>query len=185
MSIGHRRVGSVDNALQIYVGKNFISVLPKELFGLSNLVVLSLREFHGQNISCKADYFSGDNQLTYLPPAIGRLKQLRTLNLSNNRLTFLPSEILHLALTDLTLTSNRFIECPKDIAPHPERNTFISPIKLTVPDGIPPLTEICMRKLLTPPTALRLTPLEERYFQGDWEIPDRYIERLTASTNWT
>ncbi len=63
--------------------------LPGELFNLERLTVLSLR----------------DNEIHELPPSIGKLKNLRELNLSQNGLRYLPYEILDLLTYDCQLSA--------------------------------------------------------------------------------
>jgi Leucine-rich repeat (LRR) protein len=58
----------------------------------------------------------GELGLTRLPPEIGQLSELNSLQLYNNKLTTLPPEIGNLtALSDLNLFKNRFTELPTEI----------------------------------------------------------------------
>jgi len=54
-----------------------------------------------------------NNQITQIPPEIGKLRQLWTLSLSNNQLTQIPPEIGHLQqLRELGLSNNQLTELP-------------------------------------------------------------------------
>ncbi|KAI5860650.1 hypothetical protein GGS23DRAFT_613513 [Durotheca rogersii] len=66
--------------LQIYLAKNPLLRAPGALFNLEYLTVLSLR----------------NTQITELPPSIGNLRNLETLNVSLTRLRYLPGELLGL-----------------------------------------------------------------------------------------
>lgn len=83
--------------IKINLGSNFLSRLPGALFDVSYLTCLSLR----------------GNQLVELPQGIGRLENLRELNISQNRLRTLPAELLDLidkssTLQNLSLHPNPF-----------------------------------------------------------------------------
>ncbi|KIO10099.1 hypothetical protein M404DRAFT_996066 [Pisolithus tinctorius Marx 270] len=156
--------GKQRHLLQLYLSGNKISYLPPQLFTLQYLSVLSLR----------------GNRLTYLPGEICRLKNLKELNISLNRLTYLPWEIRDMKLDKLLVYPNPFLPEPSspfkltdsgaghwtpstrwsitrlasvrgdsvDNSPSPAAIT-VSPI-VTLLDAVPPLTELCLRLLLTP-----------------------------------
>ncbi|WYZ39467.1 hypothetical protein EsH8_III_001381 [Colletotrichum jinshuiense] len=94
-----------DPALQLYLYRNPLQRLPGAIFDLEHLTVLSLR-------GCR---------LRDLPPAIGKMRSLRTLNLAQNLLRYLPAELLDLmaapsALEELLLQGNHFFQatdCPR------------------------------------------------------------------------
>ncbi|KJZ74870.1 hypothetical protein HIM_05779 [Hirsutella minnesotensis 3608] len=69
-----------DPELEIYLAMNRLRWIPKSIFDLSHLTILSLR----------------GNKLRELPPAIAQLKNLEQLNVSLNRLRHLPAELLDL-----------------------------------------------------------------------------------------
>jgi len=75
--------------LKIFLASNSLTTLPEELFNLDRLTVLSLR----------------GNKIHEVPPAIGRLHNLKELNLSQNGLQYLPYEILDLFSIDSRLQS--------------------------------------------------------------------------------
>ncbi|KAL7621490.1 hypothetical protein AAE478_008813 [Parahypoxylon ruwenzoriense] len=66
--------------LEIYLAKNPLLRAPGALFNLEHLTVLSLR----------------NTQITEIPPSIGNLRNLETLNVSLTRLRYLPGELLDL-----------------------------------------------------------------------------------------
>lgn len=66
--------------MKLFLWGNHLTQVPRALFNLDNLTVLSLR----------------GNSLTELPPAILQLKNLETLNVSQNKLKYLPVELLEL-----------------------------------------------------------------------------------------
>ncbi|RKF80245.1 hypothetical protein GcM1_195019 [Golovinomyces cichoracearum] len=85
--------------LKIFLASNQLTTLPHELFNLKHLEVLSLR----------------GNLIHDLAPGIGNLLNLKELNLSQNRLSHLPFEILNLisekgSLESLSLHPNPFYE---------------------------------------------------------------------------
>jgi len=73
--------------LKVFLASNNLNALPEALFNLPHVTVLSLRA----------------NEIQDLNPAIGRLKNLIELNLSQNRLQYLPYEILDLFSEDSNL----------------------------------------------------------------------------------
>lgn len=86
-----------DPELQLYLYRNPLQRVPGAIFDLKHLTVLSLR---------------GCN-LRDLPPGIGRMRNLRSLNLAQNLLRFLPAELLDLmaapsSLGELLLQGNPF-----------------------------------------------------------------------------
>lgn len=86
-----------DPSLKIYLSQNPLNKVPGALFNLEFLTYLTLR----------------NAKLTQIPPAIGKLRNLQTLNISLNRLRYLPGEVLDLIaypskLKSLMLHSNHF-----------------------------------------------------------------------------
>lgn len=71
---------SLEPFLRLFLAGNSLVKVSSELFELSSLKVLSLR----------------NNKLTEIPPAIRRLTSLQDINLSVNRLNYLPWELLWL-----------------------------------------------------------------------------------------
>jgi hypothetical protein len=57
----------------------------------------------------------GQNHLTYIPPEITSLRNLRDLNIAGNRLEYLPAEMLNMSLTQLQVFPNPFMEPPSAV----------------------------------------------------------------------
>ncbi|KAF3490909.1 leucine Rich Repeat domain-containing protein [Arthroderma uncinatum] len=88
----------LEPSLQLYLTRNSLTYVPKEVFDLWNIRFLSLRQ----------------NKLTEIPGAIRKLILLQELNVGGNKLRYLPWEIIGLmqgrgALKNLTLYPNRFL----------------------------------------------------------------------------
>ncbi|KAL4808813.1 hypothetical protein BDV18DRAFT_133235 [Aspergillus unguis] len=96
---------SLQPFLRLFLAGNALGALSSELFELDNLRVLSLR----------------NNKLTQIPPAIRRLTKLQELNLSVNRLNFLPWELLWLIkkgdLKHLTVRPNPLFQIDESETP--------------------------------------------------------------------
>ena len=144
----------------MYLANNSISRLPPELFRVNALTVLSLRESYSC-LSTHADAQrsarapTGSNDLTSIPPQIAQLKALQELNLAQNKLRWLPAEMLNMRLIKLTVSGNPWLSPPP--LP-PQRNLPTSegaerrrPVSDTIARFVvPPLSEICLRILLAP-----------------------------------
>jgi hypothetical protein len=132
----------------------------------------------------------GGNELTVLPPAIAQLTHLRELHLSNNRLKYLPSEMLGMTLQCLSLFPNPFLaestepepkqDASRSLGPRSDANT-VSPTTVVDPTHarVPALTELCLRVLISPPpgtppsttaSQTRATNLNHHY--GPSLVPD-------------
>ncbi|OTB00017.1 hypothetical protein M426DRAFT_15907 [Hypoxylon sp. CI-4A] len=88
---------SKDPSIELYLSNNPLLRVPGALFNLEHLTVLSLR----------------NTQITELPPGIGKLCNLQSLNLSLTRLRYLPIELLDLLkapskLKQLIISPNPF-----------------------------------------------------------------------------
>ncbi|TFY67397.1 hypothetical protein EVG20_g3959 [Dentipellis fragilis] len=143
--------------LELYLGKNQISELPREFFNLRNLTVLVLR----------------NNALTHIPPQIAELRTLRHLNVAVNQLRHLPAELNSLHLSECYVTPNPLLEPPPVQAPatsqpaatpalDPTTPIHIGPISRS-PDRIPPLTELALRCLVSPAPIAPDTNLSAHY----------------------
>ncbi|KIJ55490.1 hypothetical protein M422DRAFT_240110 [Sphaerobolus stellatus SS14] len=173
--------------LRLFLSNNSIRKLPRELFALNSLVVLTLRK----------------NKLTSLPPAIGQLRSLRELNIGNNRIQYLPSEIQSLALNTLYLHPNPFIPSPPDGKESSER--LLAPLRRATPPAdhcpslasespespedpspIPSLTEYCIRGLLSLDIQKARLPKIETFFPlseiDNLALPSHVQEVIRAST---
>jgi hypothetical protein len=153
---------------------------------VKNLTVLTLRKssLWPAYVHPLTSRLSGGNNLTYIPPGIAELCNLRELNLSMNKLTYLPSEMLDMRLSILTISQNRFPPPPPPSAPPPAsadetpraRSALLpgllgdSPALATPPavseatvlHDVPPLSELCLRVLLSAPTTRPLPPAFSR-----------------------
>lgn len=95
------RYESLRPALKIILCNVALEEIPGELYQIGNVEALSVR----------------GNKLTEIAPAIGGMSELKELNLSCNRLRYLPFELLPLLQCNL-----------KRLASHP--NQFVSPYRL-------------------------------------------------------
>ncbi|KAI0742063.1 hypothetical protein C8Q80DRAFT_174090 [Daedaleopsis nitida] len=125
--------------IEMYLANNSITRLPAELFRVPALAVLSLRS----------------NGLKTIPPQIVHLTALRELNIAQNKLRWLPAEMLQMRITTLVVSGNPWISPPFPITQASETDAEATssqhPISETVVHfPIPPLTEICLRSLVTP-----------------------------------
>ncbi|KAG0242453.1 hypothetical protein BGW41_004182 [Actinomortierella wolfii] len=86
------------NKLQLYLSYNLFTSVPKAIFSLKNLSVLSLR----------------NNHLTELPPEIGLLQNLVELSIGGNQLKYLPWQVTQLSkLVILNVHPNPFLHPPE------------------------------------------------------------------------
>ena len=82
---------------ELWLSKNMISVLTRELYSLPKLQVLCL----------------SDNHLTAVPSAIGDISTLKRLILNGNKITSIPADIMRCTqLEELRLDNNRLSEFP-------------------------------------------------------------------------
>ncbi|EJD07444.1 uncharacterized protein FOMMEDRAFT_149973 [Fomitiporia mediterranea MF3/22] len=132
---GAGKLGQREDEVHLFLARNSIAMLPNELFNLNALVVLSLR----------------GNCLTEIPPLIGQLHNLRELNVANNNLRFLPSEILNLKLDKLAVDPNPFEENPY-VESEPCKNRWFGPTERKF--TLVPLLELALRVLLAPSAEL-------------------------------
>jgi hypothetical protein len=92
-------------SLRIFLSRNQLNQLPRALFNLEHLTLLSV---------------SG-NRLDEIPPGVGRLHNLEELNVGSNRLRWLPFELLELIqeskkLRGLRLHPNQYYQADLDIS---------------------------------------------------------------------
>ncbi|KAJ4472221.1 hypothetical protein J3R30DRAFT_3523946 [Lentinula aciculospora] len=150
--------------MTLLLADNCLSHLPFRLFHLSRLTVLSLRA----------------NNLTVLPPEICLLTSLKELNVANNKLNYVPAEMMQMKLSRLSVQPNPFLPVPPSETPF--RRTLsrsrtaskshsslampkpVSPIKTLFPHGVPSLFELCLRASTTTfPSPLRNTASPETF----------------------
>ena len=109
--------------------------------------------------------------MTFIPPEIVCLRNLRDLNIAGNRIEYLPAEMLEMSLTQLQVFPNPFLEPPSNGGfpstasrmnlwnkPHLVSNT-----KRYLP-RIVPLVEMALRVLLSPSSMSARQCLLEEYY---------------------
>ncbi|KAF9005949.1 hypothetical protein BDQ17DRAFT_1423673 [Cyathus striatus] len=157
-SIGYLPLtGLSPNSVQIFLSGNSISQLPAELWGLTNLTVLSLR----------------GNLLRFVPPEIVRLTSLRTLNLANNKLSYLPAEMLDMQLQEICIHPNPFMQ---PASPSRSLEKPISEVTGLQQGYVPSLGELCLRTLLTqhrsyPPSSAIVPEPQETVLAALYDLP--------------
>ena len=177
--------GKERHVLKLYLMGNSITSLPRELFKVKNLTVLSLRTLSHSLPLLPSNSNKGKNGLTFIPPEICLLTNLHELNISNNKLTFLPWQMRDMKIEKLLLNPNPFLPEPEPMSKHasetdpyasparrrrrsitplwlPPTKPVLSPLTCTL-DAVPPLTELCLRLLLTPSSSAPHTMLVEYY----------------------
>lgn len=172
--------GQEQDKIQLYLSANAINRLPRELFTVTRISVLSLSRYIPNLAMCSSlnvqrTSFPGNNNLTYIPPQIASLTQLRVLNLSYNKFTYLPSEMLGMSLDSLNLFPNNFLSEPASnnaelsqrvgtLAGHgsltrvwsqraakdQQCSAVSETTLLDLSCHVPSLSELCLRVLLTP-----------------------------------
>lgn len=103
--------------IQLFLASNRISRLPLELFALRRLTVLTMRTLLVSFLFGNANLPTGSNLLTYIPPEIAQLTNLHTLNIANNRIRYLPAEMLNMTLNKLQVHPNPFLQPPPGSSP--------------------------------------------------------------------
>jgi hypothetical protein len=150
--------------LDIAIHANQLMELPPEIGNLVNLRFLSL----------------GDNKLTRLPPAIGRMQGLIRLQLYENQLTELPPEIGNLVnLEVLRLQKNKLIKLPTEIGKLTNLRTLdLKDNQLTeLPPEIMRLANL--RKLEIAGNPLRLSDAQRKWI-AELEAKGREVPQTKA-----
>ena len=116
--------------------------------------------------------------MTTIPPQIATLRNLEQLNISNNKITHLPAEILDMKLPSLSLDMNPWLS-PPDGAPRDPLTTsrIVSPTKVHY--TIPSLKEFIFRALFTTTQDSDGTTVLDS-IGGSAAIPDFYPYHLWA-----
>ena len=128
----------------------------------------------------------GKNNLTGLPASIRHLTSLEELQIGGNRIRSLPSEILRLPLKKVGLHPNPWLPEPP-LEQLPKTPRLLGPLQSNF--VVPPLTEICIRIMLskpTPATPAKLKPktnleLHMEMPLSRWGLPAKYLAILEAS----
>lgn len=146
------------------MGSNNLKTLPGELFKLDRLAVLSLR----------------GNQLNELPPGIGKLRNLRELNISHTALRYLPYEILDLfsedsRLQNLQVHPNPFFEpTPSTDPERDEEPEGAGPYKIGISSTRPRRGAICGIR----PDQRRRSWNSQWPWQPQWKVSYKYRSEI-------
>ncbi|EIM91701.1 uncharacterized protein STEHIDRAFT_126706 [Stereum hirsutum FP-91666 SS1] len=162
--------------LRLFLAQNQIVRLPRELFDLTNLTVLSIR----------------NNLIERIPPQICQLVALRELNISSNRLRFLPAEMASMpSLQNLSITGNPWLPEP---TPPPPASTSSPSSSISAPgsssdtSGLSPAQNATdVRGVVELPRSIAgetITLLETRV-QSLFELSYRYLNSPAPSTATT
>ncbi|KXN86604.1 p53-induced protein with a death domain [Leucoagaricus sp. SymC.cos] len=166
-SVNVSSMHGMKDGIHLVLSNNLITKLPRTLWDLERLTVLSLR----------------GNQLTVLPSEICHLRNLEDLNIANNKLQYVPSELLSMSLRVLNLHPNPFRPPPNSDA-HP-----VSATETLILDRVLPLTEALYRVLVSPaPSTLFLKGNSDSVLSAyhdlplppTWFLPPRISEILDA-----
>ncbi len=86
--------------------------------------------------------------MSELPDNICRISTLKTLRVSNNRMTELPRNLARLkSLRELTVSHNRLVQLPAVIAAMPELAHLALDGNVCLPNSLPPgLLQVCIRQ---------------------------------------
>lgn len=144
----------------------------------------------------------------FIPPEICRLTNLHELNISNNQLKFLPWQMRDMKIEKLLVNPNPFLPEPIQFASDPDTSRpplrtrrsitrlfsmrkealagatkpILSPVVLSL-GRIPPLTELCLRRLLAPSAATPAQTVLVEYYglplSDQWTIPPNVRRTLT------
>ena len=149
--------------IRLSLGACYLRSLPLELFQLDRLTVLILREFLSCSAIQDAQYCSGSNKLTHIPSQIKDLKNLQELDVSVNKLQYLPAEMLQMQLFTLNINVNPFLRNTSPTFAPLATRVGVSKPELARESVIPSLRECCLRVLLCKADGSELTNLETRY----------------------
>ena len=109
------------------------------------------------------DYRSGGNRLTCIPPQIKNLKNLQELDISVNKLQYLPAEMLQMQPLILHTNANPFLRNESPTFSPLETRVGVSNPEFAGDSVVPALREYCLRVLLHKADGSDHTNLEARY----------------------
>jgi Leucine-rich repeat (LRR) protein len=109
------------------------------------------------------DHGLGSNKLTHIPPQIKDLKNLQELDVSVNKLQYLPAEMLRMQLIALNINANPFLPNTSPTFAPLETRVGVSKPELAGGSTIPSLRECCFRILLRKADESNHTNLEAKY----------------------
>jgi hypothetical protein len=118
----------------------------------------------------------GSNKLTHIPPQIKNLKNLQELDVSVNKLQYLPAEMLQMQLLVLNLNVNPFLRNESPTFIPLETRVGVSKPELAGKLVAPTLRECCFRVLLRKADGSDCTNLESKYGSSQevsvWNLSD-------------
>ena len=106
---------------------------------------------------------SGSNKLTHIPSQIKDLRNLRELDVSVNKLQYLPAEMLQMQLIALNINVNPFLPNPSPTFSPLETRVGFSKPEIAGESVVPSLREYCFRVLLRKADGSDHTNLEAKY----------------------
>ncbi|KZT21164.1 hypothetical protein NEOLEDRAFT_1181926 [Neolentinus lepideus HHB14362 ss-1] len=141
--------------IHLFLRGNSIKALPNEMFTLSNLTVLSLSKAAPRRVQGGPNNLllsQGNNSLTILPPEVVHLINLKELNVGNNKLKYLPAELLSMKLEILNVQPNDWLPLPQS---NPSSNSSnqagrIASSTTSLIGRFVPLAELSLRRLFAP-----------------------------------
>ena len=145
------------------LGACYLRSLPLELFRLSRLTVLILSECVPHTVIRGTNYGSGSNKLAHIPPQIKDLVNLQELDVSVNKLQYLPAEMLRMQLFALNINVNPFLPNTSPTFAPLETRVGVSEVEIAGPSAVPSLKECCFRVLLGKADGSNHTNLEAKY----------------------
>jgi len=149
-------IGRLQSLEKLILGEphkgNRLTVIPQEIFQLTNLKELSISYNQITTIPSAIAQLSNltelhlsDNQITAIPDAISQLSNLTTLYLDSNKITAIPDAIAQLSnLTSLSIYTNKITAIPDAIAQLSNlTRLYLYSNKITViPDAITQLSNL-------------------------------------------
>jgi Leucine-rich repeat (LRR) protein len=119
---------------------------------------------------------TGSNKLTHIPPQIKGLKNLQELDVSVNKLQYLPAEMLQMKLFTLNINANPFLRNDSPSFAPLETRVGVSKPELAGNVALPSLKECCFRVLFRKTDGSDHTNLEAKYGSSQevsvWNLSD-------------
>ena len=109
------------------------------------------------------NYGLGSNKLAHIPPQVKELKNLQELDVSVNKLQYLPAEMLQIQLTALNINVNPFLKNTSPVFSPLETRVGISELEIAGGSVVSSLREYCLRVLLRKADGSSHTNLEAKY----------------------
>lgn len=105
----------------------------------------------------------GSNTLTHIPPQIKDLGNLQELDMSVNKLQYLPAEMLQMQLFALNINVNSFLQNNSPTFAPLDTRVGVSQAELAGKSAVPSLRECCLRVLVRKADGSACTNLEAKY----------------------